>query len=194
MSSVADPHAVVHPPAHTPTGRPAPGEYADYAQPDIERVEGDDAIVALESLLASTMALLAPLTDAEVAGVTYAAGKWTLKESLGHLVDDERVFAYRLLCVARGDTTPLPGFDEKLYASTAQAESRPIADILDEYAVVRRGTLALLRALPADAWTRRGVVNGYEATPRGLAFHIAGHELHHLTLLHDKYLPAMPEL
>lgn len=174
------------------TGRPEPGEYADYARPDIDRVRGDDAIAALEDQLAATLALLAPLDDAAVAGLTYAPGKWTLKEVVGHLADDERIFAYRLLRVARGDATPLPGFDEKLYAATSGAEERPLAALLDEYTSVRRATLALLRGMPAAAWTRCAVVNGYEATPRGLAFHIAGHELRHVTALREKYLVGSP--
>jgi hypothetical protein len=173
----------------TSTGRPQPGEYADYARPDIDRVQGDDAVTALEAQLADTLALLAPFDDAAVAGLTYARGKWTLKEVLQHLADDERIFAYRLLCIARGDRTLLPGFDEKLYASNSRAEARPLAELIEEYKSVRLATLSLLRGLPGAAWGRRGVINGYEATPRGLAFHIAGHELRHVSALRDKYLP-----
>lgn len=175
-----------------PTGRPQPGEYADYARADIDRVAGDDAIAALEAQLGATLALLTPLDDTAVAGLTYAPGKWTVKEVVGHLADDERIFAYRLLRVARGDQTPLPGFDEKLYAATAAAEDRPLAELLEEYTTVRRATLSLLRGLPSVAWTRRAVVNGYEATPRGLAFHIAGHELRHVAALREKYLTSFP--
>lgn len=171
------------------TGRPAAGEYAAYAESDIARVSGSDARVALETQRDEVLALLAGLTDRQVQGVAYAPGKWTLKEVLGHLVDDERIFCYRLLCVARGEETPLPGFDEKRYAATSGAEGRPLAELLDEYRVVRESTLALLRGLPREAWTRRGVVNGYEATARGLAFHIAGHELRHVEALRTKYLP-----
>lgn len=175
-------------PARSATGRPVPGEYADYAQSDIDRVAGDDAVAALEAQGSAVAQLFASLNEVAIIGLTYAPGKWTLKEVLGHLVDDERIFAYRLLRVARGDTTPLSGFDEKLFAATSGAEARPLADLLDEYASVRRATLALLRGLPAEAWARRGTVNGYGATPRGLAFHIAGHELRHLSAVREKYL------
>jgi hypothetical protein len=170
-----------------PTGRPGPGEYAEYAAEDIARVVGDDAIAALETQRDGVIALFEPLDDADVAGRTYAPGKWTVKDVLGHLADDERIFAYRLLRVARGDRTPLPGFDEKLYAATAKAEERPLEDVLREYRVVRDGTLALLRGMPTDAWARTAEVNGYEASARGLAFHIAGHELRHLEALRTKY-------
>jgi hypothetical protein len=172
-----------------PTGRPAAGEYAAYAESDIARVSGSDARVALETQREEVLSLFGGLTDNQVRGVAYAPGKWTLKEVLGHLIDDERIFCYRLLCVARGEPTPLPGFDEKRYAATSGAEARPLAELLDEYRVVRESSLALLRGLPREAWLRRGVVNGYEATARGLAFHIAGHELRHVEALRTKYLP-----
>jgi hypothetical protein len=171
------------------TGRPAAGEYAAYAEGDIARVSGSDAPAALETQREELLALLGALTDNQVRGVAYALGKWTLKEVLGHLIDDERIFCYRLLCVARGEPTPLPGFDEKRYAATSGAEARPLTELLDEYRVVRESTLLLLRGLPREAWLRRGVVNGYEATARGLAFHIAGHELRHVEALRTKYLP-----
>lgn len=174
-----------------PTGRPAAGEYAAYVESDIARVSGSDARVALETQRDEVLALLGGFTDSQVRGVAYAPGKWTLKEVVGHLVDDERIFTYRLLCVARGDQTAQPGFDEKLYAGTSGAEARPLAELLAEYTVVRASTLALLRGLPRDAWMRRGVVNGYEASARGLAFHIAGHELRHVEALRTKYLPLI---
>lgn len=176
-------------PIAEPTGRPAAGEYAAYAESDIARVTGSDARVALQTQRDEVLTLLGGLTDSQVRGVAYAPGKWTLKEVLGHLIDDERIFCYRVLCVARGEQTPQPGFDEKRYAATSGAEARPLAELLDEYRVVRESTLALLRGLPGEAWMRRGVVNGYEASVRGLAFHIAGHELRHVEALRTKYLP-----
>lgn len=175
----------------TETGRPEPGEYAAYAQSDIDAVTGTDAVRVLEALEVDTRALLGGYTDEQVGGVRYAAGKWTLKEVVGHVVDDERIFAYRALCVARGETAPLAGFDEKVYAAHADAESRAWGDLLEEYSAVRAATLALLRSLSPSAWRRSGEVNGYAATPRGLAFHIAGHELHHLRIVRERYLPLL---
>jgi hypothetical protein len=171
-----------------PSGRPLPGEFAAYAAPDLDAVEGDDAVAALEAQAERTLALLSPLTDEQVRGRRYAPGKWTLKEVVGHLVDDERIFAYRLLCVARGDTRPLAGFDERAYVSGARFEAQPLAALLREYRAVRAATIALLEGLPPEAWQRRGIVNGYEASVRGLAFHIAGHELRHFRALRDRYL------
>ena len=169
-------------------GRPLPGEFAAYAQEDIDRVEGDDAVAALAAQQEAVLALLAPLSEERVRALRYAPGKWTLKEVVGHLADDERIFAYRILCVARGDARPLAGFDEKQYVAGAQFEELPLVELLAEYGAVREATLALLRGLPPEAWMRRGIVNGYEASVRGLAFHVAGHELRHLRALREKYL------
>jgi uncharacterized damage-inducible protein DinB len=176
--------------SRSPSGRPLTGEFADYAKPDIDAVPGDDAVEALETLARETLALLEPIGEAAARGLTYAPGKWTLKEVVGHIVDDERIFTYRALCVARGDTRALPGFDENQYTSGAEFESRRLADLLAEYRAVRLATVALLTGLPAEAWRRRGIVNGYAASVRGLAFHIAGHELHHLRVLRGKYLSS----
>lgn len=174
------------------SGRPADGEFAAYAKSDIGHVAGDDAVAALLAQSEQLLGLLAPLDDGWAGSFAYAPGKWTVKQVLGHLADDERIFAYRLLCVARQDPAPLPGFDEKLYVDTAGFGERTLGDLLDEYRAVRAATVALLRGLPAAAWLRRGSVNGYEASVRGLAFHVAGHELHHVRILRDKYLAARP--
>jgi hypothetical protein len=172
------------------TGRPGPGEYADYASQDISAVPGDDAVEALEQLSEETVALFHALAEPATRGLTYARGKWTLKEVLGHLVDDERVFAYRLFCLARGEEGELAGFEENRYAAHAESEGRSLDELLTEYGAVRAATLALLRTLSPAAWARRGRVNGYTASVRGLAFHIAGHELHHLRIVRERYLPV----
>ena len=174
------------------SGRPGPGEFAGYAAEDITYVPGEDAGAALEAQNAPTLALLGPVPEAFAASFAYAPGKWTLKQLLGHLADDERIFQYRMLCVARGDATPLPGFDEDLYVRGAGFEARAWADLLSEYRGVREGTLGLLRTFTPEAWLRRGTVNGYGASVRGLAFHVVGHELHHLRVIRAKYLPALP--
>jgi len=175
----------------TPSGRPLPGEYAPYAQADIDAVVGTDAATVLAALAVDTRTFLDSLPESQVHGLRYAPSKWSLKEVLGHIIDDERIFTYRALCLARGETTPLVGFDEKVYAAHADAESRPWEDLLDEYQVVRAATIALFRSLPPAGWARAGNVNGYRATPRGLAFHIAGHELHHLRIVRERYVPLL---
>jgi hypothetical protein len=177
-----------NPPARRISGRPADDEFASYAKPDIAQVAGDDAVGALVAQRRETVLLAESLTEEAVRGLRYAPGKWTLKEVLGHLADDERIFAYRALCLARGDTRPLPSFDEKAYVTSAGFEARSLASLLAEYRAVRHATLALLGGLTPEAWLRRGVVNDYSASVRGLAFHIAGHELRHLRTLRQKYL------
>jgi hypothetical protein len=177
--------------SHFRSGRPVAGEFASYASEDISRVDGDDATTALVTQRDRVLALLSPLNDDVVEGVTYAPGKWMLKDVVAHLADDERVFAFRMLCLARRDPKPLEGFDEKLYAETAEATRRPWAGILADYAAVRHATLTFLEGLPAEAWARRGIVNGYEASVRGLAFHVAGHELRHLRAIESLYLPRL---
>lgn len=173
------------------SGRPLPGEYAPYAQADIDSVIGTDAATVLAALEVDTGNFLGSLPENQIRGVRYAPAKWTLKEVLGHIVDDERIFAHRAFCLARGETAPLAGFDEKLYAVNADAENRAWRDLLDDYRVVRAASIALFRSLTPAAWQRAGEVNGYRATPRGLAFHIAGHELHHLRIVREKYLPLL---
>jgi hypothetical protein len=164
--------------------------FAVAAQPYLLRLAADAALEELAPPRDEVLALLAPLDDDAVRGLTYAPGKWTLKQVVGHLADDERIFAYRALCVARGDATPLPGFDEKVYAAHSGAEARPLASLLAEYRAVRDASLALFEGLAPEAWLRRGVVNGYAASVRGLAFHIAGHELRHVDALRHRYLTA----
>lgn len=169
------------------SGRPAPGEYAAYAQPDIDLVRGDDIVVALGEQIEEVAALFSAVSDSHASNFRYAPGKWTLKQVAGHLADDERIFAYRILCLARTEPLALPGFDEKLYVDSADFNQRPLTELISDLRIVRQCTLSLLKSLPSDAWLRRGIVNGYSATVRGLAFHIAGHELHHLAILRQRY-------
>jgi hypothetical protein len=169
-------------------GRPEPGEFADYASSDIEKVSGADVAAALQDQLEETLNLLRPIDESTAATRVYAPGKWTLKQVVGHMSDDERIFAYRCLCIARHDSRELPGFDEKLYAEHADFGARRFTDLLEEFAVVRKASIALFEGLSRDAWMRRGIVNGYSATVRGLAYHMAGHELHHIDIIRTRYL------
>lgn len=179
---------LTRPPSATISGRPGDDEIAAYAKPDVDLVAGDDAIAALVAQRRQTVLLFESLDEERVRGLTYAAGKWTLKEVLGHVADDERIYAYRALCIARGDAAPLPSFDENRYVAAAGFESRSLASLLADYRAVRQATLTLLAGLPAEAWRRRGIVCDYTTSVRGLAFHIAGHELRHMRVVREKYL------
>lgn len=178
------------PPPPLTSGRPREGEFAAYARADIDLVAGDCAVAALLRQRVATADLFHQLGE-RAGDLSYAPGKWTVKQVLGHLADDERIFAYRALCIARGDSRPLPGFDENLYAASARFEDRALEDLLADYLAVRDASLTLFRGLDSGAWLRTGVVNGYPASTRGLAFHIAGHELHHHRVLLERYLPLL---
>ena len=120
----------------------------------------------------------------------YAEGKWSIKEVLVHIVDDERIFAYRALRFARGEQQNLIGFDQDAYAALSNADERDLDNIFEEYDAVRRSTIALFNGLPGESLTRMGKRTGTfnNATVRALAYHIAGHEQHHLNLIKDLYL------
>ena len=110
-----------------------------------------------------------------------------MKEVVVHLSDAERIFSYRALRLARGDATPLPGFDENAYAPESGADAQPLAALVTEWADVRQATLGLLRHLPAAAWTRRGTASGCPVSVRALAWIIAGHVRHHPSTLEERY-------
>lgn len=172
----------------TASGRPEPGEYADYAKEDVLLVRGNDIVEVLGRQIDETLALLSTLDNTRAASLRYAPDKWSVKQVVGHLSDDERIFAYRALCLARNDPRPLPGFEEKDYVRFAAFDSQHYAELLAELRAVRQATIALARGLTREALQRRGLVNGYGATPRGLLFHVAGHELHHVRILRERYL------
>lgn len=167
--------------------RPAPDEHAPGYERYIARVPDGDVIEAMIGGMEVTAALLHDVSE-ETAGRAYAAGKWTLKEVLLHCADAERIFAYRALRLARGDSTELPGWDENAYAPESGANSRSVGSLLDEFESVRESTVTLFEGVPAEAWTRRGRANGVEVSVRALAWITAGHLLHHLGIIQEKYL------
>lgn len=170
--------------------RPAPTEYNAYYQPYVSEVPEGNLLDHLAEQQTSTARFLAGIPEAK-AGYRYAAGKWSVKEVIGHISDAERVFSYRALRVARADATPLPGFDENAWVPAAGFDRRTLADIAAEFHAVRSATLALFRSLDAEAWTRIGTASNYPISARALGWIIAGHERHHLRVLHERYLPPL---
>ncbi|MFI5371976.1 MAG: DinB family protein [Candidatus Eisenbacteria bacterium] len=166
--------------------RPGPGEHLEYYARYIARVSGDDALVALGVSPAPLIARLAGADPARGAQ-RYAEDKWTVTQVVQHVADAERVFAYRALRFARADTTSLPGWDETKWMPYAGAERRTLDDALAEFATVRAATLSLFRSLPPEATSRIGVANDAPVSVRALAWIIAGHELHHLVVLRERY-------
>jgi len=125
--------------------------------------------------------------DEKDGDLRYAPDKWNAKEVLGHVCDTERIFAYRALRIARGDETPIEGFEQDDYVKNGPFANAPMAEIVEDYIAVRRATLTLLRNLEEAAWTRRGTANKNAVSVRALAYTIAGHEVHHRRILEEKY-------
>ncbi len=168
--------------------RPESGEYAPYYDKYISLVPEGDILVVLEKQLPVTLAQLA--RSESDGDFRYAPGKWTAKESLGHVIDAERVFSYRAMRISRNDKTPLAGFEQDDYVKYGPFGHCTLASLVEEFASVRKATLSLFRALDEAAWTRRGTASNYEVTVRALAYMIAGHELHHRRIFQEKYFPA----
>lgn len=169
--------------------RPTAADAAPFYFTYIDKVPEGDVLAILESGVAETRRLLAGL-DPDRERHRYAPGKWSIREVVGHMVDAERVFGYRAFHVARGDVSPLPGMDEKDYAAASGADRRPLAELLDEFDLLRRAHLALFRALDAEAWGRTGTASGHAVRARALPFILAGHEIHHRGILAERYIRA----
>lgn len=174
--------------------RPTAAEHAPYYGKYIDAAERAVAAqggAALPDLLAAQPAALRALlrgVDDGFARRAYAPGKWTLLESLLHVSDTERVFSYRMLRVARGDSTPLPGFEQDDWVPLSGANARTLSDILTELDLVRGATLALVRSLDDAAFARIGTASGNTVSARALVWIIAGHFAHHLDFTRDRYL------
>jgi len=171
---------------------PQPGEYPPYAIMYMKLLPVDAFILKhLQDNFDMVKQLVCSLPE-DVLYHRYAPGKWSIKETLVHIIDDERIFAYRALRFARNEKNNLIGFDQDAYALYSEADSRSLDNIFEEYEAVRRATIALFNGLPDNAFDRMGHGTGTanDATVRALAYHIAGHELHHINLIKEKYLQA----
>lgn len=167
--------------------RPAPGEVAPNHAKYVELVPEGDLVLHLEVQARQVADLLASIPEGR-GGFRYAPGKWSIKDLVGHLADTERIMGYRLLCVARNDRTPLAGFEEDDYAREARAGARSLEDLASEFAAVRGASLALIRSLDPEAWSRGGIANGKPVSAAVLAHVIAGHATHHVKVLRERYL------
>jgi uncharacterized damage-inducible protein DinB len=171
--------------------RPQEGDYALYYQKYVSLVPSGDFLEILQEQQRALVSLLSALTDKQ-AEFRYAPDKWSIKEVVGHITDTERIFAYRLLRIGRGDQTPLAGFEQDGYVKEGNFSSRKISDLLQEFSAVRDSTVFLVRHFDDAAWLRRGNASGKDVSVLALAFVIAGHERHHRLLLEQRYLPALP--
>ncbi|MFY9661758.1 MAG: DinB family protein [Terriglobales bacterium] len=173
--------------AATASLRPQPGEYAPYYEKYLSQIESNDIFSTLDDQRRQMLLLLSGRTEAD-GDLRYAPDKWSLKEVLGHINDTERIMAYRALRIARGDATPLAGFEQDDYVRNGPFSDRSLADLIEDYIAVRRATITLFRNLDEAAFARRGVANKNDVTVRALAYIIAGHELHHRRIIEEKYL------
>ncbi len=166
--------------------RPRADEFAPYYQKYIDRVPSGDVVAVLARQIDETAVLLGKVKESN-AGHRYAPDKWSIREVVGHVSDAERVFAYRALRFARGDEGALLSFDEKAFVAGGGFDRRTLADLVAEFRAVRQATLALFRSLDDEAFSRGGTASGQHVTVRALAHIIAGHEVHHVAILKERY-------
>ena len=168
-------------------GRPAPGEHAQYYEKYVSLVPEGDIVSTLSEQAGTTLSLLGGIPETK-ADSRYAPDKWSIKEVVGHLIDCERIFAYRALRFARNDATPQPGFEQDDYVRNAEFSQTLLADLVVEFDCLRRANVYMFKGLTADAWLRGGSANDSDVSVRALAHIIAGHELHHVGILRSRYL------
>ncbi|HXT64586.1 MAG TPA: DinB family protein [Pyrinomonadaceae bacterium] len=169
--------------------RPLENEYAPYFENYISKATEEDILPAMRSQVDELDVLLDRVSP-EHETFRYAEGKWSIREIVGHLIDGERVFGYRALCIARGETQNLPGFDQDQYMLTAPFDGVDLEDLLSEFRLVRLSNIAMMRTFDEAAWTRIGTANGNPVSVRALAYVMVGHTRHHMGVLRERYLVA----
>lgn len=168
--------------------KPKEGEYSPYAIMYIKLLPDDGRVLEyLRENFKKTKDIIVRLPE-EKLSYRYADGKWTIKEILMHIIDVERIFAYRALRFARNDKTALAGFEQEEYTPHSGAQSRDLVSIFEEFESVRNATITLFNGFDEEASIRSGLVNGQNVSVRALAYQIAGHELHHINIIQERYL------
>jgi hypothetical protein len=168
--------------------KPGANEYGPHDEQYVGLVPGDGELLKhLEDNLEAAKKFFRSVPEPKLVW-RYAEGKWTVKEILGHIIDTERVYAYRALRFSRNDATELPGFEQDDYVKVSRSNERSIDDMLDELTAVRASSIALLKSLDDDAFMRSGVASGRRLSVRGAAYIMAGHQLHHMNIIKERYL------
>jgi uncharacterized damage-inducible protein DinB len=167
--------------------RPQSGEYPGYAAAYISKVPDGPILEILEYLRDSTFNFFWTMSEQQAA-YAYAEGKWTLKEVLGHMIDTERIFAFRALCFSRMDKGPFPGFDQDEYMRHSYFDTRTIKDLAAEFKAVRESNLFLYKTFTDEQSMLTGTANNNPASVRALVYMTAGHELHHMDIVKERYL------
>ncbi|MGZ3767465.1 MAG: DinB family protein [Mucilaginibacter sp.] len=165
--------------------KPQPDEFVPFYNTYISKVPDGDVLELLKQLKDSSYALFSNLSD-EKANYAYAEGKWTVKEALGHMIDTERTFAYRLFCFSR-NFVELPGFDQDVYVNNAHFNTRTIQSLAAEFRATRESNIYMIESLTDEQLNRKGIASGNQATVRAMVYMLAGHEIHHLGILKERY-------
>lgn len=169
--------------------RPEKNEYFEYYERYVSLVDESDIVAVLENQLTELREIFQKISE-EQSLLSYAEGKWTIKELIGHLTDGERIFAYRALRISRADATPMEGFEQDGYIENSNFNRTPLAELTDELLLTREANLLLFKNLTGEAWRRRGTASGSEVTVRALAYIMAGHIRHHINILNERYLAS----
>ena len=169
--------------------KPKSNEYPSYYNRYIDLIKSDDILSVLENQNQEMHDLLSRIGE-EAAAFRYAPEKWSVKEVIGHVIDVERIFAYRALRFARNDKTPLPEFDEDDYVKYANFDSRTLIDLSDEFRIARESTLTMFYGFDNDIYNREGIASGFKFTVRSIPYIIAGHEAHHRQIIRERYISA----
>jgi hypothetical protein len=166
---------------------PDPTEYHAYYAQYISRVKTGDILTTLSEQASETIEVFSRLTE-EQGNHRYAPEKWSIKQMLGHVNDNERIFAYRALRISRNDKIPIEGFEQDDYVRDGPFEDCRLSDLIAEFESIRRANILFFKQLRPDDWLRRGMASQRVFSVRALAYTIAGHELHHRGVLKGKYL------
>lgn len=170
--------------------KPTANQYPEYFQRYVNLVPDGDIFEILKSNKEKMILLLSGLSDKQ-AEYRYAEGKWSIKEVLGHIIDTERIFAYRTLRMGRNDKTNIPQYDHDAYVAEAKFDNQKIADLIEHYKAVRDASISLVKSFDENAWERIGLSGGKEFITKCFPFIIAGHEIHHLGIIKERYLPGV---
>ncbi|HUR97470.1 MAG TPA: DinB family protein [Pyrinomonadaceae bacterium] len=166
---------------------PEKTEYAPYYERYVSLVTEGDVMDTLGSQTTRLQDIFTGMPE-EKGEFRYGDGKWSIKELLGHLIDGERIFAYRALRISRGDQTPIEGFEQDGYIENAHSNERSLADLLEEFSLTRRANMLLFKNLTDDDWSRLGTASDATVSVRALGYIMAGHVEHHVTILKERYL------
>ena len=167
-------------------GRPADSEFASHFASYVRRVAESDVLGVLQAQRDDVRSCALTIPP-ERETFSYAPGKWSLREVFGHMADAERVFGYRAFCIGRGEQASLPSFDEEQYAARSGASSCRLAELVDEFIMLRESNLVFLQRLDTTAWQQVGTANQHPASVRAMAFIMAGHVRHHLEIVRTRY-------